>query len=77
MAFLLAMTALIIVSGHTSINAVGKAELFPAHIRALGVALPRAIANALFGGTAANPGASGHVRLRTARPSQHRPVSRA
>ena len=29
-----------------------KAELFPAHIRALGVALPYAIANALFGGTA-------------------------
>jgi hypothetical protein len=31
---------------------VVKAELFPAHIRALGVALPYAIANALFGGTA-------------------------
>ncbi|MGO8609672.1 alpha-ketoglutarate permease, partial [Rhizobium johnstonii] len=29
-----------------------KAELFPAHVRALGVALPYAIANALFGGTA-------------------------
>ena len=29
-----------------------KAELFPAHIRALGVALPYAIANTLFGGTA-------------------------
>ncbi len=29
-----------------------KAELFPPHIRALGVALPYAIANALFGGTA-------------------------
>ncbi|GAA0654319.1 MFS transporter [Brevundimonas lenta] len=52
MAFLLAMAALIIVSGYTSINAVVKAELFPAHIRALGVALPYAIANALFGGTA-------------------------
>lgn len=51
-AFLLAMSALIIVSGYTSINAVVKAELFPAHIRALGVALPYAIANALFGGTA-------------------------
>lgn len=33
-------------------NAVVKAELFPAHIRALGVALPYAIANTLFGGTA-------------------------
>ena len=52
MAFLLAMAALVIVSGYTSINAVVKAELFPAHIRALGVALPYAVANALFGGTA-------------------------
>jgi MHS family alpha-ketoglutarate permease-like MFS transporter len=51
-AFLLALAALVIVSGYTSINAVVKAELFPAHIRALGVALPYAIANALFGGTA-------------------------
>lgn len=51
-AFLLVMAALVIVSGYTSINAVVKAELFPAHIRALGVALPYAIANALFGGTA-------------------------
>ncbi|HYD27417.1 MFS transporter [Brevundimonas sp.] len=52
LAFLLAMAALVIVSGYTSINAVVKAELFPAHIRALGVALPYAVANALFGGTA-------------------------
>lgn len=51
-AFLLALSALVIVSGYTSINAVVKAELFPAHIRALGVALPYAIANAAFGGTA-------------------------
>ena len=29
-----------------------KAELFPAHVRALGVALPYALANALSGGTA-------------------------
>lgn len=29
-----------------------KAELFPTGIRALGVALPYALANALFGGTA-------------------------
>lgn len=29
-----------------------KAELFPTGIRALGVALPYAVANALFGGTA-------------------------
>ncbi|WP_336980271.1 MFS transporter [Brevundimonas nasdae] len=51
-AFLLALAGLIIVSGYTAINAVVKAELFPAHIRALGVALPYAIANAVFGGTA-------------------------
>jgi MHS family alpha-ketoglutarate permease-like MFS transporter len=51
-AFLLAMASLVIVSGYTAINAVVKAELFPAHIRALGVALPYALANAAFGGTA-------------------------
>ncbi|WP_293476333.1 MFS transporter [Phenylobacterium sp.] len=51
-AFLLALGALVIVTGYTSINAVVKAELFPAHIRALGVALPYALANAIFGGTA-------------------------
>jgi MHS family alpha-ketoglutarate permease-like MFS transporter len=50
--FLLVLAALVIVSGYTSINAVMKAELFPSHVRALGVALPYAIANALFGGTA-------------------------
>jgi MHS family alpha-ketoglutarate permease-like MFS transporter len=49
---LLVMAALVIVTGYTSINAVVKAELFPAHIRALGVALPYALANTLFGGTA-------------------------
>jgi MFS transporter, MHS family, alpha-ketoglutarate permease len=51
-AFLLIMAALLIVSGYTSINAVVKAELFPAEIRALGVALPYAVAVSLFGGTA-------------------------
>jgi MHS family alpha-ketoglutarate permease-like MFS transporter len=51
-AFLLMLGALVIVTGYTAINAVVKAELFPAHIRALGVALPYALANAIFGGTA-------------------------
>ena len=51
-AFALCMASLVIVTGYTSINAIIKAELFPAHIRALGVALPFAIANAIFGGTA-------------------------
>jgi MFS transporter, MHS family, alpha-ketoglutarate permease len=51
-AFLLVLAALVIVTGYTSINAVVKAELFPPNIRALGVALPYALANTLFGGTA-------------------------
>ena len=51
-AFALVLVALVAVTGYTSINAVVKAELFPAHIRALGVALPYALANTLFGGTA-------------------------
>jgi MFS transporter, MHS family, alpha-ketoglutarate permease len=51
-AFLLIVGALVIVTGYTSINAVVKAELFPANIRTLGVALPYALANTLFGGTA-------------------------
>lgn len=50
--FLLMMAALFIVSGYTSINAVVKAELFPAGIRALGVGFPYSITVALFGGTA-------------------------
>ncbi len=51
-AFLLVMAALVIISGYTSINAVVKAELFPANIRALGVGLPYALTVSLFGGTA-------------------------
>ena len=51
-ALLLILAALLIVSGYTSINAVVKAELFPAGVRALGVGLPYAIAVSLFGGTA-------------------------
>jgi MFS transporter, MHS family, alpha-ketoglutarate permease len=51
-AFALVLAALVAVTGYTSINAVVKAELFPAHVRALGVALPYALANTLFGGTA-------------------------
>ena len=51
-AFLLIMAGLLIVSGYTSINAVVKAELFPAEVRALGVGLPYALTTAIFGGTA-------------------------
>ncbi|WP_234327657.1 MFS transporter [Streptomyces sp. NRRL F-2664] len=48
----LSLLALVIITGYTSINAAVKAELFPTRVRALGVALPYAVANALFGGTA-------------------------
>ena len=39
-------------SGYTSMSAIVKAELFPAHVRALGVAVPYAVAQAVFGGNA-------------------------
>ncbi|GEM51075.1 MFS dicarboxylate transporter [Empedobacter brevis NBRC 14943 = ATCC 43319] len=52
MAFAYLMVALIIVSGYTSINAVVKAEMFPANIRALGVGLPYALTVSIFGGSA-------------------------
>lgn len=51
-AFLLMALLVLILTGYTSISGVIKAELFPAHVRALGVALPYATANAVFGGTA-------------------------
>ncbi len=51
-ALVLVLAAFLIVSGYTSINAVVKAELFPAGVRALGVGLPYALAASLFGGTA-------------------------
>ena len=52
LAFAILFGALLVQSAYTSISAVLKAELFPTHVRALGVALPYALANALFGGTA-------------------------
>ncbi|HZQ75140.1 MAG TPA: MFS family transporter [Burkholderiales bacterium] len=51
-AFGLIMAAMLCVSFYTSISGLIKAELFPMHVRALGVGLSYAIANALFGGTA-------------------------
>lgn len=51
-AFAAIVVLLLILSAYTSISALIKAELFPAHIRTLGVALPYALGNALFGGTA-------------------------
>jgi MHS family alpha-ketoglutarate permease-like MFS transporter len=51
-AFFMVILLLIVLSGYTAVNAVLKAELFPAHVRALGVALPYALANSIFGGSA-------------------------
>jgi MHS family alpha-ketoglutarate permease-like MFS transporter len=51
-ALLLVLLALAIASFYTSISGVVKAELFPTEVRALGVGLTYAVANALFGGTA-------------------------
>jgi MHS family alpha-ketoglutarate permease-like MFS transporter len=51
-AFFLVVSLLTVLSGYTAVNAVLKAELFPAHVRALGVALPYALANSVFGGSA-------------------------
>jgi len=51
-AFGLIMLLLLCHSGYAAVNAVVKAELFPARVRALGVSLPYALANVMFGGTA-------------------------
>ncbi|KVR69108.1 hypothetical protein WL74_29130 [Burkholderia cepacia] len=51
-AFALVLTSLLGMSLYTSISGLLKAELFPAGVRAMGVGLPYAIANAAFGGTA-------------------------
>ncbi|KKE98837.1 MFS transporter [Mycolicibacterium obuense] len=50
--FALVAAGYIILTGYTSINALVKSELFPAHIRALGVGVGYALANSMFGGTA-------------------------
>jgi MFS transporter, MHS family, alpha-ketoglutarate permease len=50
-ATLIIMVPLTLQSGYSANNALVKAELFPAHIRGLGVALPYAIGNAIFAGT--------------------------
>ncbi len=51
-AFVILGIGFVILTGYTSINAVVKAELFPTHVRALGVGLGYALANSAFGGTA-------------------------
>lgn len=52
MAFALVMLGLTINAFYTAIAGLVKADMFPAPVRALGVGLPYAIGNALFGGTA-------------------------
>jgi MHS family alpha-ketoglutarate permease-like MFS transporter len=52
LAFTLLAVGYVIITGYTSVNAIVKAELFPAEIRALGVGLGYALANSVFGGTA-------------------------
>lgn len=52
LAFVLITLALAIVSFYTSISGLVKAEMFPPQVRALGVGLAYAVANAMFGGSA-------------------------
>ncbi|MCA8067003.1 metabolite/H+ symporter [Burkholderia sp. AU31624] len=51
-AFVLITVALAIVSFYTSISGLIKAEMFPPEVRAMGVGLSYAVANAIFGGSA-------------------------
>jgi MHS family alpha-ketoglutarate permease-like MFS transporter len=52
LAILLAMCALMILVGATSIGSTMKAELFPVGVRALGVGLPYAVSTSIFSGSA-------------------------
>jgi MHS family alpha-ketoglutarate permease-like MFS transporter len=49
---LILIGCLAILSCYTAISGVVKAELFPAHVRALGVGMPYALGVAIFGGSA-------------------------
>jgi MHS family alpha-ketoglutarate permease-like MFS transporter len=51
-AFLLVLLGLTINAFYTSIAGLVKADMFPIQVRALGVGLPYAVGNAVFGGTA-------------------------
>ncbi|WP_240423271.1 MFS transporter [Leucobacter sp. wl10] len=66
-AFTILVVGFVILTGYTSINAAVKAQLFPTHIRALGVGFGYALANSVFGGTApmlyAAAGNAGQVPL--------------
>ena len=50
-AFLILLIPITLHGGYTANNAMVKAELFPSHIRSLGVALPYAAGNTVFAGT--------------------------
>ncbi|AWN39440.1 MFS family transporter [Methylobacterium durans] len=52
LAFALITLGLVVISFYTGISGIVKAELFPTNVRALGVGLSYALANATFGGTA-------------------------
>ena len=51
-ALALISAALACLAAYTAVNGLVKSELFPTELRGLGVALPYAVANAIFGGTA-------------------------
>jgi metabolite-proton symporter len=53
-AFGLVLVGLLISAFYTSVSGLFKAELFPVHVRALGVGLSYGVGNAIFGGTAEN-----------------------
>ena len=50
--YLLCVFVLFLLSGYYALSAIVKSELYPTHIRGLAVALPYAIALAIFGGNA-------------------------
>jgi len=52
LAFAMITLGLSVISFYTGISGIVKAELFPTNVRALGVGLSYALANAMFGGTA-------------------------
>ncbi len=50
--YLLCLLPLFFLSGYYALSATVKAELYPVHVRALGVSVPYAVALAIFGGNA-------------------------
>ncbi|WP_249305020.1 MFS transporter [Rhodococcus sp. 14-2483-1-1] len=50
--FAILVCAFFVLTCYLSVNGIAKAEVFPPHIRALGVGFGYALANSLFGGTA-------------------------